>query len=113
MRATVYKRWGIAYRNRLSDWLDKWLFFVAFAVGAIGIVGLKSWQFSQGVVTAFPLVIMLGYAFYVFVSQRYRLREDMAGDSLYYLGFLYTLTSLAYALYAFTQDDSNTQVIIS
>jgi hypothetical protein len=113
MLATAQKKWRIAYRNRLSDWFDKWLFFVAFITGVVGIVVLKLWNLSQGVVTAFPLLVMVLYAIYVFASRRYRLREDMAGDGLYYLGFLYTLTSLAYALYAFAQDEGNTQVVIS
>jgi methyl-accepting chemotaxis protein len=36
-------------------------------------------------------------------TPRFRLREDRIGDGAYYLGFLYTLVSLSYALYQFTE----------
>jgi hypothetical protein len=39
---------------------------------------------------------MLGFARYL------RLRDDQAGDNLYYLGFLYTLTSLGISLWRFS-----------
>jgi hypothetical protein len=113
MQKPAQKRAGTVYRNRLTDRLDKGLFFIAFTIGAGGIVGLKLGEWPQWIVTAFPLAIMGLYAVYVFASQGYRLREDVAGDSLYYLGFLYTLTSLAFSLYAFTQDEGSTHLIIS
>ena len=113
MRAAARKSAGVVYRNRVADWLDKWLFFFAFLVGALGNVFLKGWGVSPWIVTAFSVGVMGLYALYVFGSRQYRLREDLAGDSLYYLGFLYTLTSLACALYAFMQDEGNTQGIIA
>src|SRR5690606_932057 len=48
-----------------------------------------------------PVLLMLGYMALVKWVPMYRLREDQIGDNLYYLGFLYTLTSLAIALYYF------------
>ena len=37
----------------------------------------------------------------------------LPGDNLYYLGFLYTLTSLAHSLYRFSADEADTEVIVT
>ena len=44
---------------------------------------------------------MASYALLALVTKRYRLREDKVGDNIYYLGFLFTLVSLAYALHVY------------
>jgi hypothetical protein len=103
---------GIVYRNRRSDVPDHYLFFVAFVIGAIGIIALKELGYRQLIVTAFPLVLMGLYALYVIGSRRYQLREDRAGDNLYYLGFLYTLTSLGYSLWLFAEGEGGAEAII-
>ncbi|HRC59614.1 MAG TPA: hypothetical protein PLD53_01525 [Candidatus Propionivibrio aalborgensis] len=103
----------IAYVDRLRDFFDKWLFFIFFTVGAMAIVALKAAEYAQWQVTAAPVGLMLFYAFYAYFSPGFRLREDRIADNLYYLGFLYTLSSLAYSLYLFSQDQANTTTIIS
>lgn len=103
------------YRNPLADYQDQILFFGLFLVGAIAIISLKYFGFNQIIVTAFPICLMFLYAGIALVTRQYRLREDRVGDNLYYLGFLYTLTSLAYALatYAtYNSDGSGAKVII-
>jgi len=42
---------------------------------------------------------MLTYAFFILIVPATRLRLDVAADNMYYLGFLYTLSSLAVAIY--------------
>jgi hypothetical protein len=101
------------YRDRLAIWADKYLFLVFFLAGSIAIVALKLAHFTQLVVTAVPVIIMLVYGAYVLITPRYRIRSDRAGDSLYYLGFLYTMVSLAYSLYEFKQSDANTADIVT
>lgn len=71
-------------------------------IGATGIVGLKNYQIPQFYVTTFPVVLMLAYAATLAKIRERRLSDDQSGDNLYYLGFLYTLVSLSYALYNFT-----------
>lgn len=44
---------------------------------------------------------MVIYAVIAIITKRFRLREDRVGDNIYYLGFLFTLISLAYALYVY------------
>jgi len=107
---------GIAqqmHRNRLADWADKYLFMLTFAVGAGLIIGLKLLGVRQVLVTAAPVAAMLLYGGYILFSPRYRLRDDRAGDSLYYLGFLFTMVSLAYSLYEFAGTDASTRSIIT
>lgn len=101
------------YRNPLSDVQDQILFFSLFIIGAIGIVSLKYFEVSQIAVTAFPVSLMLFYAVTAFVTKRYRIREDRVGDNVYYLGFLFTLISLAYALAVYDANGFGTDVIIT
>ena len=55
--------------------------------------------------TVVPLGLMLVYALALGLARYLRLRDDQAGDNLYYLGFLYTLTSLGVSLWQFSVDD--------
>jgi hypothetical protein len=101
------------YRNRLADVADKYLFFAVFLIGS-GMMILLKWQgYSQFIVTVLPVTAMLMYGLYVLLAPKYRLRSDRAGDSLYYLGFLFTMVSLAYSLYEFGGPQAATQDIIT
>src|SRR5690348_10137101 len=93
--------------------VDLALFVAAVTGGVVAIVALKSLGFAQWVATAVPVGIILGYAALVAFVPRFRLRADRAGDSCYYLGFLFTLTSLGGALFRFTLDESQIQVLIT
>jgi hypothetical protein len=101
------------YRDRLAVWADKHLFMLLFAVGTIAIVAMKTAQFSQLSVTAVPVAVMLLYGAYILFTPRYRIRSDRAGDSLYYLGFLFTMVSLAYSLYEFRTSEPDTANIVT
>jgi len=104
---------AIAPRNRLVDKADKWFFLAAFFLGAASIVILKRLEVRQLYVTAVPLLVMSVYAAYVMLSPRYRLRDDRAGDSLYYLGFLFTMVSLAYSLWEFGSSEGGPRSIVT
>ncbi len=60
-------------------------------------VGLAQWLQSAGLVA-----LMVGYSALVTLLPRIRFRLDQAGDNVYYLGFLFTLVSMAYALAQFS-----------
>lgn len=104
-------------QRKNTDWRspnrDRAMFFAFFIAGVIVIVALKTLVDSQFVVTAIPCILMLGYACLLWDFGESRARYDGAGDNLYYLGFLYTLTSLAYSLYAFSADEEDTEVIVT
>ncbi len=107
------KKLEISYIDAFSDIPDHILFIVVFIIGTVSIISLKHFELPQYVITLIPILLMLVYAFYVGITQRYMLQEDKAGDNLYYLGFLYTLVSLSYSLYSLEQQEQNTSIIIS
>ena len=80
-------------------------FLVVFALGAASILALKALSVSQFIVTAVPVALMLLYAAVLWFSPSVVDTEQQHGDGLYYLGFLFTLTSLAYSLYEFRNHD--------
>jgi hypothetical protein len=53
------------------------------------------------VVVLVPVLIMVTYALLALFLRSIRLRDDQTGDNLYYMGFIFTLTSLAVALALF------------
>jgi methyl-accepting chemotaxis protein len=88
-------------------------FLGCFVFGSIVILALKYIGAHQAIVTAVPVIIMLGFAYLTGSSRFLRLRNDQAGDNLYYLGFLYTLVSLAISLYQFSTESVDGTSIIT
>jgi hypothetical protein len=86
------------------------LFFAVVIVGSGYIIVSKLSGFGAVAVTTVPVLIMIGYA--VLLGMRlFRLRDDQSGDNLYYMGFLFTLTSLAVSLYQFSAAGSAEQIV--
>ena len=84
-------------------------FFLIYIAGAI-VLTIEKWFVSNILAgTSFAylgnatiifsaIVLMSIYVFFVTIVPATKLRTDVAADNVYYLGFLYTLTSLAVAL---------------
>ncbi|MGA7808377.1 hypothetical protein [Bradyrhizobium sp.] len=90
--------------------LNGLLFFAVVIAGSGYIVVSKLSGFGALLVTAVPVLFMVGYA--VMLGTRlFRLRDDQSGDNLYYMGFLFTLTSLAVSLYQFSAAGSAEQIV--
>ncbi len=87
------------------------LFFAIVLVGSGYIVFSKLHDFSAFFVTTVPVLIMIGYALVLGFARLFRLRDDQSGDNLYYMGFLFTLTSLAVSLYQFSAAGSAEQIV--
>ena len=86
------------------------LFFAVVVVGSGYIIFSKLHDFGALAATTIPVLIMIGYA--VLLGARlFRLRDDQSGDNLYYMGFLFTLTSLAVSLYQFSAAGSAEQIV--
>ena len=86
------------------------LFFAVVITGSGYIIISKLNDFGAFAVTSVPVLIMIGYA--VLLGARlFRLRDDQSGDNLYYMGFLFTLTSLAVSLYLFSAAGSAEQIV--
>lgn len=81
------------------DNLDRAVLFLAFLIGVGGSLGLKAIGAHQLVPAAFAAVILCCYAFVAWAGGRLKVEPETVGDNCYYLGFLFTLASLAYTLY--------------
>jgi methyl-accepting chemotaxis protein len=86
------------------------LFFAVVVVGSGYIIFSKLDGFGAVAVTSVPVLIMIGYAL-LLGTRLLRLRDDQSGDNLYYMGFLFTLTSLAVSLYQFSAAGSAEQIV--
>ena len=98
-------------RGLPSGLLSGILFFAVVLAGSGYIVFSKIQEFSAFNVTAVPVLVMIGYAVVLGVARLFRLRDDQSGDNLYYMGFLFTLTSLAVSLYQFSAAGSAEQIV--
>jgi hypothetical protein len=86
------------------------LFFGVVIAGSSYIIISKLNDFGAFAVTSVPVLIMIGYAL-LLGARLFRLRDDQSGDNLYYMGFLFTLTSLAVSLYQFSSAGSAEQIV--
>lgn len=87
------------------------LFFAVVALGSGYIVVSKLNELPAFYVTSVPVLIMIGYALMLGIARLFRLRDDQSGDNLYYMGFLFTLTSLAVSLYQFKAEGAAEQIV--
>jgi hypothetical protein len=88
------------------------LVFMGFVVaGSAYIITAKLGGIGRVYVTLVPVLIMIGYAGLIWSARSMRLRDDQAGDNLYYMGFLFTLTSLGVSLYQFDADHAAEEIV--
>ena len=79
---------------------DQFVFVLAALLGTFGSVYLKSWNEDLPVVAAmYAALIIVLYAVISWFAGRLKFEPETIGDNCYYLGFLITLSSLAYTLY--------------
>jgi hypothetical protein len=93
-----------------SGW-DKGLFFVIFLLASLLILAEKNLAIPRWIAPATGAAAILLFCAISWKAPRFRLREDRIGDGAYYLGFLFTLVSLSYALYQFTEQGGTEGVI--
>ncbi len=94
-------------------WLDsqRIIFLICFLVGSIGMILLRSLGFSVIYAVVFAALVMLVYIL-TGATKKYLIRPDLLGDNTYYLGFLFTLVSLAYTLYKYSSNENEVEAII-
>jgi hypothetical protein len=104
-------------RVKTASRVDHSLFLLTVILGAAAIISLKSGMvhipFVDVLGILVPVVAMVLYACAVTLIPRTRIRLDQAGDNLYYLGFTYTLCSLAITLYRFHATEGGADYIVS
>ncbi len=71
-------------------------------------IGLPQFLITLSVVAMISI-----YCFVTYKNTTFGLREDQIGDNAYYLGFLYTLSSLSYALWKFSSQNIGTEIVSS
>jgi hypothetical protein len=99
------------YREMSPGLFNGALYFAVVLFGCGYIVFSKVNGFGAFYVTSVPIVVMIAYALLLALARPFRLRDDQSGDNLYYLGFLFTLTSLAVSLYQFSATGSAEQIV--
>ena len=97
---------NIWYRSAIEDGqaagVSTVVFLLFVLAGCAYIISAKFVGIGQFYVTFAPVAAMLGYALLITLARGLRLRDDQSGDNLYYMGFLFTLTSLGVSLYQFS-----------
>jgi len=87
------------------------VFLVFVVAGCAYIVLAKLAGIGPFYVTFVPVATMLAYALLIYSARGLRLRDDQSGDNLYYMGFLFTLTSLGVSLYQFTAAHAAEEIV--
>lgn len=90
------------------------LLFLTFLVAGSAFIVFAKLTFPPGykfVVVMVPVLIMVTYAVMALFARSVRLRDDQTGDNLYYMGFIFTLTSLAVALAQFEQGTGFDEIV--
>jgi methyl-accepting chemotaxis protein len=85
-------------RRFFSDMPDKGLFGMVALLGFVMILVLKVRGHNADYIAGFAVLLMLGYGALAFNMPLVQMRLDRLGDNFYYLGFIFTLASLAAAL---------------
>jgi len=98
-------------RSYAEIWGPPVLFVSFVLVGCAYIVIAKHFAVRQLLVTFVPVAFMLAYAAVMALSRFLRMRDDQAGDNLYYMGFLFTLTSLGASLYHFNASGNSEYIV--
>lgn len=100
-------------RDLLAErgWIDRWGFLTFAFGGAAGILIAKVAGATAIPVAAGAAIAMVAYAFVIQTTGTGRLRGDQAGDNCYYLGLIYTLVSLAFAIFFFDPATTATTVV--
>jgi hypothetical protein len=102
---------GATPRNAAPGLISGLLFFAVVVAGCAYIFISKINDVEPIYVTAVPVAIMIAYALVLVAARLFRLRDDQSGDNLYYMGFLFTLTSLGVSLYQYSSNGSAEEIV--
>ena len=87
--------------------LDRIAFMLAFVVGIFGGLFLKVMGTHPFVAAGYSAAVLAAYAFVAWAGGRLKIEPEAIGDNCYYLGFLFTLASLAFTLYQMADPATN------
>jgi hypothetical protein len=98
-------------RERRAHLAAPLVFFFFTLAGVAYIVLSKLYDVPAAAVTLAPVLLMLAYAGMIIFAVGLRLRDDQTGDNFYYMGFIFTLTSLAVSLYQYSSSGSVDEIV--
>jgi hypothetical protein len=101
----------VAKPHNWSDGVSASVFIGFVLAGCAYIILAKLGGIGQIYVTFVPVATMLAYALLITLARSLRLRDDQSGDNLYYMGFLFTLTSLGVSLYQFSATRAAEEIV--
>jgi uncharacterized protein (DUF2461 family) len=81
-------------------------------LGSTGLLGTKVIDPPTVVLILIPAVIIAIYAFLIWVSVDFAEHGEKKADSVYYLGFLFTMVSLSHTLWLMGQEGQEFEVVI-
>lgn len=93
-----------------SDSVDRFFYLIVLAVGSLLILSAKFFDYNK-LAVLLSIVLILVYASVCMGIDQFRLPVERVGDNSYYLGFIFTLVSLAYALWAFNEGRGTNQLV--
>lgn len=99
---SYYRRRNRRLGPTSAGMLPKYLFMAIAVLGVALVCVVKAQNWSLLPTISVPIGMILVYCALASLSPWFYVREDQIGDNAYYLGFLFTLTSLAYALWKFS-----------
>ena len=109
--ARNYPETGPLGEVRASSGANVVVFMSFVAAGCTYILLAKLKGIEPFYVTFVPVGTMVGYALLISLARGLRLRDDQSGDNLYYMGFLFTLTSLGVSLYQFSTTRAAEEIV--
>lgn len=106
--------------EQASDFFDEHqdsiLFFLTYILGlSFLVIGRITFDSLSAFALSFILIILMsGYAFLVGGTRRFRITAESAADNAYFLGFMFTITSLAVSLYRYSESSTpETNIVIA
>jgi len=103
----------ITFTDRLRDrgFIDQWGFMGFALTGFVAIFVAKYLNVPTVGISMGALLLMFAYALVIGRAGTGRVRADQAGDNCYYLGLIYTLASLSYAIANFDPNDTASTIV--
>ena len=98
---------------KLKSSYQKYFFIIFAIIGFVFIWLTKLLGVPQILITLTAVGLIPLYCFITYKNSAFGLREDQIGDNAYYLGFLYTLSSLSFALWKFSSQNIGTEIVSS
>ncbi len=95
------------------EWTDTAVLVGAFLLGIGSSLTLRVGELPAWLPALTSGAVVVSYAAIAFASGRARLEPDQTGDNAYYLGFVLTLTSLAWTLYELGPKSAGMEHVIS